>query len=145
MARHRVQCCSFSGCFRCSHCWQALPGVQLLAVGFASTAIRHPEQQEGREPFIHKIHQLAELRYRSSFFLVLWGQELTRVPWSPDIHPTLGRKSRSITTPWQCFCDPLRTAPVLNALLPSFNIDCGQEKFVRRALSSPWEQKTEGE
>lgn len=84
------------------------------------------------------LHQLADLRYRSSLLLLLWEQELTCVPWSPDIHPTLGRRGRSITTPWQCLCDPLGAAPVLNALLWSFSSDCGQERFVRRAPSSPW-------
>lgn len=103
---------SFGGWFRCSHCWQTLLCVQLLAMGFASTAIRHPEQQERREPLIYKIHPLADLRCRSSLILVLWEQELTCVPWSLDIHPTLGRRGRSITTRWQCLCDPLRTATV---------------------------------
>lgn len=74
-----------------------------------------------------------------------WEQGLGCVPWSPDIHPTLGRRGRSITTPWQCLCDPLRAAPVLNALLQSFSTDCGQEKFVRRAPSSPWGEREDNE
>lgn len=57
------------------------------------------EQQERRQPLTHTIHWLADLRYRSSLFLVLWEQELTCVPWSPDIHATLGRRGRSITAP----------------------------------------------
>lgn len=105
----------------------------------------NPELQERRQSLIHKIHQLADLRYRSFLFLVLWEQELGCVPWSPDIHPTLGRRGRSIPTPWQCLCDPLRAAPVLNALLLSFSIDCGQEKFVGRAPSSPWGGREDNE
>lgn len=87
--------------------------LSLLAdsAGWAAL-IRHAEQQE-RQPLLHKLHRIAGLRYSFSLLLLLWEQELTCVPWSPDIHPTLGRRGRCIPTPWQCLCDPLRAAPVL--------------------------------
>lgn len=120
-------------CIKCSDYWETALVCLALSCAFCYLQNSQIFWVPGKEGSTYKTYQLANHGYGSSHFLVMWEQELACVPWSGGIAPPLEGQYMSITTPWWCLCD-LKGASVLENLLSSFSIDCGQRVCQKDSL-----------